>query len=178
MASGIPYDLARQRWQVGATPPKRADEVSVPDLLKGYHPDHGPRARVSLAVGVNRGDPCQPDFAAHLQANALIDDVHIAGAQLVTTDVLVIGGGGGGCAAALTAAKDGARVILATKLRLGDSNTVMAEGASRRRWARTTAPSATSRTRCGPATSAASRSWWPRWRWMAPPSSAGSSSWA
>jgi succinate dehydrogenase / fumarate reductase flavoprotein subunit/L-aspartate oxidase len=128
MASGIPYDAARQRWQVGATSPKRADELSVPDLLKGYHPDHGPRARVSLAVGVNRGDPCQPDFAGHLQANALIDDVHIAGAQLVTTDVLVIGGGGGGCAAALTAAKDGARVILATKLRLGDSNTVMAEG--------------------------------------------------
>jgi succinate dehydrogenase / fumarate reductase flavoprotein subunit/L-aspartate oxidase len=46
----------------------------------------------------------------------------------MTTDVLIIGGGGGGCAAALTAAKQGARVILATKLRLGDSNTVMAEG--------------------------------------------------
>jgi len=128
VAAGIPYDLARQRWQAGASPAKRAGEGSVADLLKGYHPDHGPRARVSLAVGVNRGDPCQPDFATHLQANALIDDVHIAGAQLVTTDVLVIGGGGGGCAAALTAAKDGARVILATKLRLGDSNTVMAEG--------------------------------------------------
>ena len=42
--------------------------------------------------------------------------------------MLVIGGGGGGCAAALTAARAGAQVILATKLRLGDSNTVMAEG--------------------------------------------------
>jgi succinate dehydrogenase / fumarate reductase flavoprotein subunit/L-aspartate oxidase len=30
--------------------------------------------------------------------------------------------------AALTAARDGARVILATKLRMGDGNTVMAEG--------------------------------------------------
>jgi succinate dehydrogenase/fumarate reductase flavoprotein subunit len=44
------------------------------------------------------------------------------------TDVLVIGGGGGGCVAALTATRAGARVLLATKLRLGDGNTVMAEG--------------------------------------------------
>jgi succinate dehydrogenase / fumarate reductase flavoprotein subunit/L-aspartate oxidase len=44
------------------------------------------------------------------------------------TDVLVIGGGGAGCAAALAAAESGAKVMLATKLRLGDSNTVMAEG--------------------------------------------------
>ena len=52
----------------------------------------------------------------------------IAGAQLASTDVLVIGGGGAGCAAALAAEAAGAKVILATKLRLGDSNTVMAEG--------------------------------------------------
>ena len=58
----------------------------------------------------------------------LIDDVDIAGAPLVGTDVLIVGGGGAGCAAALVAAGQGAKVILATKLRLGDSNTVMAEG--------------------------------------------------
>ena len=44
------------------------------------------------------------------------------------TDVLVIGGGGGGATAALIAADNGAKVLLATKLRLGDSNTIMAEG--------------------------------------------------
>jgi len=41
---------------------------------------------------------------------------------------LVIGGGGAGCAAALHAHATGAKVALATKLRLGDSNTVMAQG--------------------------------------------------
>ena len=45
-----------------------------------------------------------------------------------TTDVLVVGGGGAGCAAALHAHAGGAKVILATKLRLGDSNSVMAQG--------------------------------------------------
>lgn len=128
MPTSIPYEQARKRYQPGTTPAMRADDTTVDALLKAYHPDHGPNARVPLAVGVNRGEPCQPEIARCLQANALIDDVDIAGAQLVTTDVLVVGGGGGGCAAALTAAKAGAQVILATKLRLGDSNTVMAEG--------------------------------------------------
>ena len=128
MATAIPYENARQRYRPGAAPTLRADDSSVDELLKGYHPDHGPNARVPLAVGVNRGEPCQPDLARQLHANALIDDVDLAGAQLVFTDVLVVGGGGAGCAAALTAAKQGARVMLAGKLRLGDSNTVMAEG--------------------------------------------------
>jgi succinate dehydrogenase / fumarate reductase flavoprotein subunit/L-aspartate oxidase len=128
MPAGIPYEDAHKRYRRGAIPTVRSDETSVDELVKGYHPDHGPNAHVALTVGVNRNEPCQPDLARYLQANGLIDDVDIAGAQLVSTDVLVIGGGGGGCAAALTAANQGARVILATKLRLGDSNTVMAEG--------------------------------------------------
>jgi succinate dehydrogenase / fumarate reductase flavoprotein subunit/L-aspartate oxidase len=128
MATGIPYAEARRRYRPGMAPVLRSDPLSVEQLLEAWHPDHGSSARVPLAVGVNRGDACQPDLARLLQANSLIDDIDIAGAQLVTTDVLVIGGGGGGCAAALTAAKHGAQVILATKLRLGDSNTVMAEG--------------------------------------------------
>jgi succinate dehydrogenase / fumarate reductase flavoprotein subunit/L-aspartate oxidase len=128
MATSIPYANARQRYRSGAVPTLRTEDCSVEELLKGYHPDHGPNARVPLAVGVNRGEPCQPDLARQLHANALIDDVDLAGAQLVFTDVLVVGGGGAGCAAALTAAKQGAQVLLAGKLRLGDSNTVMAEG--------------------------------------------------
>jgi len=43
-------------------------------------------------------------------------------------DVLVVGGGGGGASAALLAQESGASVLLATKLRLGDANTVGAEG--------------------------------------------------
>jgi succinate dehydrogenase/fumarate reductase flavoprotein subunit len=44
------------------------------------------------------------------------------------TDVLVIGGGGAGTSAAILAARNGAKVLLATKLRHGDANTMMAEG--------------------------------------------------
>jgi succinate dehydrogenase / fumarate reductase flavoprotein subunit/L-aspartate oxidase len=44
------------------------------------------------------------------------------------TDVLIIGGGGAGTSAALMAAEGGAKVIVSTKLRHGDANTIMAEG--------------------------------------------------
>jgi L-aspartate oxidase len=128
MSQGIPYELALRAYEQADAASLRDDALDVAALLAAFHPDYGANAWVPLQVGANRGDSCQPDVARLLQSNALIDDVDLAGAQLASTDVLVIGGGGAGCAAALTAASKGAKVILATKLRLGDSNTVMAEG--------------------------------------------------
>jgi len=108
-----------------APPPKQID----PDaLLNAYHPDHLRDGMATLAVGPNAGAQCPRELADLLQAEAYIDEVDLAGAEVTDTDVLVIGGGGAGCAAALAAAEHGAHVLLATKLRLGDSNTVMAEG--------------------------------------------------
>ena len=43
-------------------------------------------------------------------------------------DVLVIGGGGAGASAAIEADEAGAKVMIVTKLRIGDANTMMAEG--------------------------------------------------
>ncbi|MDP1537421.1 MAG: FAD-dependent oxidoreductase [Burkholderiales bacterium] len=104
-------------------------ELGDPDaLLNDFHPDHLSGSMTTLTIGTNAGDNCQRELANLLQAEAFIDEADLAGAQVTDTDVLVIGGGGAGCAAALAAADRGARVILATKLRLGDSNTVMAEG--------------------------------------------------
>ena len=60
---------------------------------------------------------------SHLSADAL-DPEQVD----YDTDVLVIGGGGAGASAALTARGSGAKVILATKLRFGDANTMMAQG--------------------------------------------------
>jgi succinate dehydrogenase/fumarate reductase flavoprotein subunit len=128
MSKGIAYAEALANYQAAESPQLREGDLSVDQLLSRFHPDHGPNAHIPLAVGANAGEPCQPEMARELQSNALIDDVDIAGAQLASTDVLVVGGGGAGCAAALSAAAHGAKVILATKLRLGDSNTVMAEG--------------------------------------------------
>ena len=42
--------------------------------------------------------------------------------------MLVIGGGGAGSSAAIEADEAGAKVMIVTKLRIGDANTMMAEG--------------------------------------------------
>lgn len=127
--TAIPYAEALESYRAHASAfPLRPDDATIAELIAAYHPDSTGGKAVPLKIGVNAGMLCQPQVAALLQTNALIEDVDIAGAEILNTDILVIGGGGAGAAAALTAAGIGARVILATKLLLGDSNTVMAEG--------------------------------------------------
>lgn len=127
-AKGIALAEALARYRPDAeleAPPTLTD----PDALLGaFHPDYQRSSAIKLTVGPNAGDSCQHELADLLQAEAFIDEADLAGTPVTDTDVLVIGGGGAGCAAALAAAEQGASVILATKLRLGDSNTVMAEG--------------------------------------------------
>ncbi|MCP4125611.1 MAG: FAD-dependent oxidoreductase [Gammaproteobacteria bacterium] len=124
----ITYQEALSNYQPMERREPAVETLSTEELLQQNHPDHYQGATTTLQVGPNRGDQCHQQLADMLQADARIDEADLAGARTRQTDVLVIGGGGAGCAAALVAAKAGARVTLATKLRLGDSNTVMAEG--------------------------------------------------
>lgn len=123
--AGIAYEAALAAYRASEGTP--AGAIDTEALLTGFHPDRSGDFE-TLRVGANAGARCPSGIARQLQSNAAIDDLHIAGAPLVVTDVLVVGGGGAGCAAALAAAEAGAKVILASKLLLGDSNTVMAEG--------------------------------------------------
>src|SRR5437867_8036882 len=96
-------------------------------LIKKYHPDHRESAYRPIKFGANAGELTVRELAALLEGESPVpDDLDLTPAH--TVDVLVIGGGGAGCAAALHAHAHGAQVLLATKLRLGDSNTVMAQG--------------------------------------------------
>ena len=96
-------------------------------LIKKYHPDHRERAYRPVKFGPNAGEQTVRELAALLEGESPIPaDLDLT--PNYTTDVLVVGGGGAGCAAALHAHAHGAKVMLATKLRLGDSNTVMAQG--------------------------------------------------
>lgn len=98
-------------------------------LLQAHHPDFRPEGMRELRVGPNRGDRTPHEFADQLEARSRIDPDRIDLERIdYDVDVLVIGGGGGGSTAALIAQENGARVLLATKLRHGDSNTTMAEG--------------------------------------------------
>jgi succinate dehydrogenase / fumarate reductase flavoprotein subunit/L-aspartate oxidase len=96
-------------------------------LIKKYHPDFRESAYRPITFGPNAGEKTVRELAALLEGNSVVPmDLDLT--PQYTCDVLVVGGGGAGCAAALHAHAQGARVMLATKLRLGDSNTVMAQG--------------------------------------------------
>jgi len=97
--------------------------------LKKYHPDHKPDSRREIRVGVSKGYAISPEIVDTLEAWSRINPEEIDFQDVDhVADVLVIGGGGAGGSAALMAAQAGAKVIIATKLRLGDANTMMAEG--------------------------------------------------
>lgn len=98
-------------------------------LLQDFHPDFNTKVKVPLRVGANTGDLAPQEMAKYIEAPSRITaaDVDLSKPHY-TTDILVIGSGGAGLSAAITAKAGGADVLLATKLRSGDSNTIMAEG--------------------------------------------------
>jgi hypothetical protein len=98
-------------------------------VLQEFHPDYKREGMRELRVGHQKGIRMPLELAdimegySHLTADAL--DLS---KPEVETDVLIIGGGGAGSAAALLARQHGARVVMVTKLRHGDANTMMAQG--------------------------------------------------
>ena len=99
------------------------------DLLAEYHPDYKASEFSVLEIGPNKGDKVPHELAEMLQAHSRIkaSDVDLTSPDY-ETDVLVIGGGGAGTSAAIEAHEAGADVMIVTKLRMGDANTMMAEG--------------------------------------------------
>jgi succinate dehydrogenase/fumarate reductase flavoprotein subunit len=113
---------ARRKQTLPKFSPAECDQ-----LIHKFHPDFRERAYRPIRFGPNEGDKTVVELATLLEGDSPIADGFDLTADY-TTDVLVVGGGGAGCAAALHAHAAGAKVILATKLRLGDSNSVMAQG--------------------------------------------------
>lgn len=98
------------------------------DILK-YHPDFKDECRRELQVGVNKGYRIAQEMCDLLEASSRVNPDSVDLSKIDSeTDVLIIGGGGAGTAAALLAQEQGAKVLIATKLRHGDANTMMAEG--------------------------------------------------
>jgi len=98
-------------------------------LLQTFHPDYIADAFRKLRLGPNKGQRAPRELVSLLESAPILNpeavDLH---AVDKTVDVLVIGGGGSGASAALLAREHGKEVLLTTKLRFGDSNTIMAQG--------------------------------------------------
>jgi succinate dehydrogenase / fumarate reductase flavoprotein subunit/L-aspartate oxidase len=114
---------------------KRGEEFALLSLkerqerLEKFHPDYIPGSRTEIRVGPNKGYAIQPEMVNLLEARSRINpDLIDLNKVDFETDILILGGGGAGTAAALMAQERGIRVLIATKLRHGDANTMMAEG--------------------------------------------------
>ena len=109
--------------------PARMTAEQKDTLLASYHPDYKKSEFATLRVGANKGEQVPHELAEMLEANSRIkaSDVDLSTPDY-DVDVLIIGGGGAGASAAIEADNAGAKVMIVTKLRIGDANTMMAEG--------------------------------------------------
>ncbi len=127
LASMKKVEATRQERLNNLFPRMTADEKDA--VLKENHPDYIESAYENLKVGKNKGDKVLHELAALLQGKSRVLGMKIDLSHPdYEADVLVIGGGGAGSSAAITANAAGAKVIMVTKLRIGDANTMMAEG--------------------------------------------------
>jgi succinate dehydrogenase / fumarate reductase flavoprotein subunit len=98
-------------------------------LLEKFHPDYKPGTTRKLLVGASKGNPIVNELGEIVESYSRLNPEKIDLSKTnFETDILIIGGGGAGAAAALAAHEQGASVLLCTKLRFGDSNTMMAQG--------------------------------------------------
>ena len=134
-----PKELKKSLQKVEATRekrlgvlPKRMSAKERDEVLQQYHPDYKPEAKRKLKVGASKGAIVPHEVADLLEAYPAIraKDIDL-GKVDYETDLLIIGGGGAGTTAALYAYYNGVKpenILIATKLRHGDANTMMAQG--------------------------------------------------
>ncbi|MEA4852966.1 MAG: FAD-binding protein [Christensenella sp.] len=109
--------------------PRRMTAEEKDEVLSRFHPDYKEDCLEELKIGPNKGEKVPKELAALLQANSRVSGLNLDLNRIeYDVDVLVIGGGGAGASAAIEAHKAGANVMIVTKLRMGDANTMMAEG--------------------------------------------------
>lgn len=97
-------------------------------VLQKYHPDYITSGMRELRVGPSRGQRMPHEIADIVEGRPHVDAAFDLSRPAQEIEVLVVGGGGAGASAALLAQETGAEVLIATKLRFGDANTMMAQG--------------------------------------------------
>src|SRR5512137_1095094 len=132
-----PASMQESIRRMDATRDARIKQAKIPllgadakkELLKGFHPDYIESSMRAPALGPNKGDRTPHEIADVLEAWPIVDPAKFDTEHpKFDVDVLIIGAGGAGVSAALVAAEKGAKVLTVTKLRIGDANTMMAQG--------------------------------------------------
>lgn len=128
MLESIKKVEATRAQRMGMEPRRMtAEEKDV--LLKEFHPDYREKGFEEIKIGPNKGQKAPAELTHLLHSNSRLLNTDLDLTKIdYDVDVLVIGGGGAGASAAIEAHEAGAKVMVVTKLRIGDANTMMAEG--------------------------------------------------
>ncbi len=101
-------------------------------VLRRFHPDYMEGTRREVRVGIDRGKLMYNGIVDLLECGSALDPREVDLSRIdFDVDVLIIGGGGAGTVAALFANDSGVprdRILIITKLRHGDANSMMAQG--------------------------------------------------
>jgi len=102
------------------------------EALSKYHPDYMKDTKRKLQIGVDKGAFLYNGIVDLLEAKSVLDTKAVDLSNVdFDVDLLIVGGGGAGTVAALFAYESGVpkdRILIVTKLRHGDANSMMAQG--------------------------------------------------
>jgi succinate dehydrogenase/fumarate reductase flavoprotein subunit len=139
MERGYPNYMLESIELVKQTREKRLKEIPPlmsleerEQILRKYHPDYREDSKRAVKVGVNAGELMPNEVADLIESYPLIQPEQIDLSTIdYDADILIIGAGGAGLTSALWAVYSGVdvdRILIVTKLRLGDSNSKMSQG--------------------------------------------------
>jgi len=124
--------VEKKREENMAKPVKPMSMKAREEILSKYHPDYMKGTKRELKVGRDKGTVLYNGIVDLLEARTVIDPKDIDLNKIdYDIDLLIIGGGGAGTVAALFAYESGVpldKILIVTKLRHGDANSIMAQG--------------------------------------------------
>jgi len=101
-------------------------------ILNDFHPDYMKNTKRELKIGIDKGKLLYNGIVDLLETKSILNPKDIDLSKIdYDVDLLIIGGGGAGTVAALFAYDNGVKkdkILIATKLRHGDANSMMAQG--------------------------------------------------
>lgn len=111
---------------------KKMSKDARMEILKKFHPDYKEHQKKEIPFGPSRGLWAPLEMVSLLESAPLVTpDMIDLNSVDFDVDILIIGGGGGGTVASIWANESGIpadRILISTKLRHGDSNSMMAQG--------------------------------------------------
>ena len=124
--------VEKKREKNIATPVKSMSMDNREKILNEFHPDYMKDTKRELRVGIDKGKMLYNGIVDLLEATPVLDpkDIDLSKTDYCV-DLLIIGGGGAGTVAALFAYESGVpkdKILIVTKLRHGDANSMMAQG--------------------------------------------------